>query len=297
MIRTILIDDEPAILEELKQMLENDPAYEVVGAYTDADQALDELAKTGPHCAFLDIELPGINGIELAEVLMKTLPNIEVLFITAYNYYATQAFEVNAVDYILKPVRPERLAKALDRIKLRCLARQQEQGKRSLQIHSFGMFEVVLNGEVVKWYRTKPKELFAYLLQHEGKWVDKYKACDDLWRDYTPDQARANLQTAVWAVRKLLNDAECTLAKITYAQDRYLLTLTDAEWDLREFKQALQQYAAGGPDAQAAGELAEQLYSGLYLQGEDWLWADIERERYDTLFTLLRRKRSSYFPT
>lgn len=292
MIRTILIDDEPAILEELKQMLEGDAGYEVVGAYIDADQALRELTLTKPHCAFLDIELPGMNGIELAEVLAKVMPQIEVLFITAYNYYATQAFEVNAVDYILKPVRPERMAKALEKIKRKCQAKQRI-SEKMLQIHSFGMFEVILNGEVVRWSRTKPKELFAYLLQHEGKWVDKYKACDDLWRDYAPDQARANLQTAVWAVRKLLNDADCSQAKITYSQDRYLLTLTDTYWDLREFKQALQTYAAGGPDAQAAGELAERLYSGLYLQGEDWLWADLERERYDTLVNLLRRKRSA----
>ena len=285
--RTVLVDDEPVILEELKLMLENNENIEVVGAYTDPLKVLHELSVTRPDCAFLDIEMVGFSGIELAEKLSEKNPQIEVLFVTAYNHYATQAFEVNAIDYILKPVRPERLAKSLDKIyKKRKL--EKPLSPLPLKIRNFGSFEVFVGDTPIRWSRAKPRELFAYLLQNEGKWVEKYKVCDDLWREHGPEQALANLQTAVWAIRKALNEAGCTQVKITYLQDRYILHMSDAVWDLRKFDIAYKAFTTTG--SSEMGRTAEELYTGEYLNGEDWLWSNIEREGYACRCEELKRK-------
>ena len=81
MIRTILVDDEPIILEELKRMFENHEKVIIVGAYTDPLKVLQELSVTRPDCAFLDIEIFDLNGIELAEKLLEKNPDIKVLSI------------------------------------------------------------------------------------------------------------------------------------------------------------------------------------------------------------------------
>ena len=235
--RTILVDDELVILEELQIMLENNENIQVVGIYTDPMKVLQELSVTNPDCAFLDIEMAGISGIELAEKLSENKPEMEILFITAYNHYATQAFEVNAIDYILKPVRPERLEKALEKIH-RKQKLKKPQSSHFLKIRNLGTFEVLMGNVPIKWSRSKPRELFAYLLQNEGKWVEKYKICDDLWRESEPKQAIANLQTAIWAIRKALGEAGCTQVKIDYSHGRYMLQVSDVVWDLQQFDKA-----------------------------------------------------------
>lgn len=283
--RAILVDDEPVILEELKLLLENNENIEVVGAYTDSLKVLQELSITRPDCAFLDIEMVGLSGIELAEKLAEKNPAIEVLFITAYNHYATQAFEVNAIDYILKPIRPVRLAKALEKIYKK--QKLEKPLAPLLKIRSFGTFEVFVGETPIKWSRAKPRELFAYLLQNEGKWVEKYKVCDDLWREHEPEQALANLQTAVWAIRKTMNEVGCAQVKISYKHDRYMLQLLDAVWDLQQFDRVYRAFANTG--SLETVRTAERLYSGEYLSGEDWLWSDVERESYACRYEKLKR--------
>lgn len=277
MLRTAIVDDEPISLKVMKLMLEGHENIQVVGTYTDPIKLLQEFLIVRPDCVFLDIAMKDLNGIELAEKLRDKNPKLAIYFVTAFNNYATQAFEINAIDYILKPVRPERLSKALEKIsENRGLERSSS--PNTLKIRSFGTFEVFVGEEPIKWLRAKPRELFAYLLQHEGKWVDKYKVCDDLWRELGPDKALANLHTAVWTVRKTLRDTGCTLAEVNYLKDRYRLNISDADWDLQQFDIAYQIVISSG--ISEVGKKAIALYRGNYLSDEDWSWADIERESY-----------------
>ena len=284
--RAILVDDEPLLLEELKHLLEPHADIEVVGSYTEPRQAWEEISEIRPDYAFLDIEMAGWNGINLAEKLYEINPDIGILFITAYNHYATQAFEVNAIDYLLKPIRPERLAKALDKLR-KTRPTAMPSVPHSLRIQSFGRFEVYSGDQPLKWNRNKARELMAYLLQHEGRWVDKYKICDDLWREYEPERAVANLQTSIWAIRKNLKKYGRTQIVIEFSNDRYLLRALEAQWDLQQFNDAYRAFVAGSPEM---GRIAAQLYSGEYLAGEDWPWADLERERYSRLMKEIKKK-------
>ncbi|MCX7842219.1 MAG: response regulator [Clostridia bacterium] len=274
--KVILVDDEITLLEELQLQLKGYGGITVAGAYTDPLEALKNVETTKPDCALLDIEMGVMNGIELATKLVELCPGIEVLFITAYNNYAAQAFDVNAVDYILKPVRPERLARAMEKIKSR-MKRAVVQPEAQLKIMSFGTFEVFLGDTSIKWPRTKARELLAYLLQNEGCWIGKFRICDDLWRDFSPEKAVANLQTAVWALRKALKDIGCSGLNIEYSQDKYILNMKEAIWDKKQFDNFFRDFCSG---SRTAGQACLKLYRGEYLQDEDWPWSDYDRERY-----------------
>jgi two-component system LytT family response regulator len=117
MLRVILIDDEPLARQGLRKMLSHFSHLKVVGEADDISSAVILLRQQKPDGIFLDINLPGTSGFELLQRVATKPP---VIFVTAYAEHAVQAFDVQAVDYLLKPVRPERLAAAVDRLTRAC---------------------------------------------------------------------------------------------------------------------------------------------------------------------------------
>lgn len=114
-IRALLVEDEQLARQELRYLLqEAHPDVEIVGEAADADTARRLVAELRPDLLLLDISLPGETGFELLESLDQAPL---VVFVTAYDQYATRAFQVSALDYVLKPVHPERLAQALLRVR------------------------------------------------------------------------------------------------------------------------------------------------------------------------------------
>jgi two-component system, LytTR family, response regulator len=112
-LRAYLVDDEPLALERLRRLLEQTDRVEVIGSATEPEDAVAALSADPPDVCFLDIEMPRLNGFE---VLSRLSHQPIVIFTTAYNHYALQAFAVNSVDYLLKPVEPEALERALTKI-------------------------------------------------------------------------------------------------------------------------------------------------------------------------------------
>ena len=112
-IRAFLIDDEPLALTRLARMLQATGRVEVVGRATDPGQGLQQVSAQSVDVLFLDIHMPGLSGFEVVE---RVPPGPAVVFTTAHDRHAVQAFEVNAVDYLLKPIERARLDRALDRI-------------------------------------------------------------------------------------------------------------------------------------------------------------------------------------
>jgi DNA-binding LytR/AlgR family response regulator len=117
MIRTLVIDDEQPARERLKQLLSAHPDVEVVGEADDGVQAAETIAELAPDLVLLDIQMPGASGLDVAASLGRPRP--AVIFCTAFDQYAVDAFELSALDYLLKPVNRARLAAALDRVRLR----------------------------------------------------------------------------------------------------------------------------------------------------------------------------------
>ena len=111
--RAIIIDDERLARKELNNLLENYPEIEIVDQAVNADEALEKIIQLDPDLIFLDIQMPGKTGFELLEELEK-VP--KVIFTTAYDEFAIKAFDVNALDYLLKPIQEERLKDAITKV-------------------------------------------------------------------------------------------------------------------------------------------------------------------------------------
>jgi len=112
--KAFLVDDEPLAVTRLRRLLEADGRVEVVGASSDPRRALEDLRRALPDVLFLDIEMPGMSGFDLLEQLGA--PHLLVVFTTAYDQYALDAFKVHSIDYLLKPVEPEQLTRALGKL-------------------------------------------------------------------------------------------------------------------------------------------------------------------------------------
>ncbi len=114
--KTLIIDDEKKAREGIKLLLAGDPQVDLIGEAKDGKEAIDKISSMNPDLIFLDIQMPGINGFDvLGSISEQDWPI--VIFSTAYDQYALKAFEVSALDYLLKPYSQERFQKALDRAK------------------------------------------------------------------------------------------------------------------------------------------------------------------------------------
>ncbi len=110
MIKAIIVDDEILSINKLKHVLTPFEDITVAGCFADPCDALEKAPGLLPQLVFLDIEMPDMNGLALAEKMAERLPGAEIVFATAHDEYALNAFEVAAVDYLLKPVTKERIA-------------------------------------------------------------------------------------------------------------------------------------------------------------------------------------------
>ena len=115
----LVADDEQLAREELCFLLGRIDGVEVVAQAADGMQALDDISRLTPDVAFLDVQMPGLTGFEVARRLLEAGTDLAVVFVTAFDHRAIEAFEVNAVDYVLKPVEPTRLEQAVQRVRRR----------------------------------------------------------------------------------------------------------------------------------------------------------------------------------
>lgn len=130
-LRVILVDDERLAREEIKRHLHDYPTFELCGEAEDIDQASALIQAHQPDLLLLDVQMPGGSGFELLESLQR-VP--EVIFITAFDQYAVKAFEANALDYLVKPVRVERFAKAMEKIMGKLNEMQTQEGRQDQKI-------------------------------------------------------------------------------------------------------------------------------------------------------------------
>ena len=126
-IRVVVIDDEPLAREGLAELLAPESGIEVVGTFADGPSSLAKLEELSPDAIFVDVQMPGMTGFELVDALeLDPLPAI--VFVTAYDEYAIRAFEVSAIDYLLKPVSTERLIGTVERVRAHVRGRNAARG-------------------------------------------------------------------------------------------------------------------------------------------------------------------------
>ncbi|NBD27272.1 response regulator [Paenibacillus glycinis] len=286
MLRAVIVDDERPAIRRLQQMLDSREDIEIVGGFTKASEALRAFADLKPDVAFLDIEMPERSGLALASLLLDLHEDVEIVFVTAYNQYALEAFRVNAVDYLLKPVDPALLGHTLQRIgkrKMRVPAAapapaQAPEQAAPARMQCFGSFAVTgIDGQPVRFPTAKAEELLAYFLVHSGTELSKWKICEALWPDHEPDKAEHNLHTSVYRMKKTLQENGIGV-KLASRKGVYRLEPPDS-CDYLAWRASV---GRGSDSLLPDTEEAERLlyrYRGTLFGDKDYPWCEPERER------------------
>jgi two-component system LytT family response regulator len=128
-IKTVLVDDEPLARQRMRELLAAQNDIEIVGECSSGTEAKAAQVKLAPDLLLLDVQMPRMTGLKLAQLLADA-PLPLVVFVTAHDSFAVEAFDTRAVDYLLKPVRPERLARALDRVRDQLAAMRETPGEK-----------------------------------------------------------------------------------------------------------------------------------------------------------------------
>jgi len=166
-IRTIIVDDEPPARQWLLDLLREEESVEVVEECADGFGALEAIERLHPQLVLLDVEMPGLGGFEVVEMLGSTAPAI--VFVTAFDQYAVRAFDVHAADYLLKPVDPERLREAVRRAVLRL---QRETGPAT-EARSAAL--ALTGRKYPEWLLVKTEGRSRFLRVREIDWIESQK--------------------------------------------------------------------------------------------------------------------------
>lgn len=300
MFNAIIVDDERPALDILRLLLEKTGQICVVGAFMSAADAIAEMQSLKPDVAFLDIEMSDMSGLELAEKIIDTGIDIEIVFVTAYDKYALEAFRVNAIDYILKPFSSDDIARAITRLKkVKPLPAVSQMPADKGRIYCFGRLSVYGAGcrETVKWRTSKTEELFAFMLQNLNSEVAKWKITQVLWPECEAEkQLNTNLYTTVYKVKKTLLSANIQFS-FTFINGRYKLELPDVYIDASEFKTITDAEIAVSETSIERYKKALSLYKGNYLEENEYFWSQSKAVEYSTRYRSLVSEFAKYYVT
>ncbi|RAV22265.1 response regulator [Paenibacillus contaminans] len=287
--RALLIDDERLALKQLQTMLESEiGGVEVVGTCTDSLRAMGLATELKPDVIFLDITMPVVNGLEVGEQLSTTVPEAKIVFVTAHRNYAVEAFELEALDYIMKPIFPNRLRKTVERVR-ESLSKTEDVRPDSdwPTVCCFNQLMVEMplkDRQVMKWRTGKAEELFAFLLHHRNRLVEMEVIIELLWPGIPISKALQQLYTTIYHIRQTLTNAG--LHAITINSKRgesggngYVLTLEETRIDVVDWEDRIKQLRKPDISQIHEHERVLDMYKGDYLGDYPFLWAEHERER------------------
>ncbi|RED61608.1 response regulator [Cohnella lupini] len=278
--KVILVDDEGLALRDLERQLGKIGGIDVVGTFKSAADALDRISALAPDVVFFDIDMPEISGLEAAERLHKIDSSIAIVFVTAYEEYAVKAFELAAMDYILKPVNTDRLTRTVQRL-------TQHRDSQSVlaedpvvaTVNCFQRLHIEYGkSEPFSWRTVRSQELFAYMVYKRNQPVRKDILLELLWPDTDYKKAFTQLYTTIYQVRKSLESAGISI-KLTNSGTDYYLDLGNNKYDVQEWENAKLTLPDLTPETASLHLQWLRAYTGDYLAEQDYWWAENEKQR------------------
>lgn len=277
--KVVLIDDEQHAIDVFEMLVKEIDDIEIVGTYTDAKFAFLDMERLDVDVVFLDMEMGDVHGLAYAEELMLKFPKVEVVFVTAHPQYALEAFEVNAIDYLLKPVKLVRLQKTIR--KLNEKQQRFEQQKKTTETEGLQLFARTMgsfhlldgNNQEVKWRTRKVKELFVYLWYNREQATHRSRIMEELWSELPDEKASTLMHTTIYQLRKGIKEMGIE-NPISLVNEKYVLNL-DIQSDYGELEQTLQSLEM----SRSTIEKLIELYQGDFLEEEDYRWATHIQEK------------------
>lgn len=258
----IYVDDEKLQLTNFRLTVEELPGISSLKTFGEPEEALAWAGEHTVDIAFLDIEMHGMNGIELARRLKSLDENICIVFVTAYEQYALQAYGVDAIGYLLKPYLSEDIEKHLRRAYyLRKIP------KERIQIYTMPELSVTVEGRPVVIGRNRQEELLALLVDRGDAGLTKNDAIESLWYGYSSDNI---YWTTMSRLKKILEDAGVSDLILTRGQTKYI-NMEIVECDL---------YRMLRGDREAANS-----YRGEYMKQymDQFPWVQKRKEQLDEI--------------
>ena len=253
---TLTVDDNPNVLQSVRDgLLRLDPngTHRIAAS---GDEALELVAQFPPDVIFLDVEMPGLNGLEVAQWLNTFRPQTNIVFITGHAEYALSALELYASGFLLKPISEEQLDEALRHLRYPVSTSARAFPKR-LKAQCFGQFEVWCGDKPVVFQRRKTKELFAYLIDRNGALCSMGQLISFFWPEAPGDTAHAS------HLRMLIADLQTTLTDCGFGEalvrSRGMLGVNPSLLDCDYFH-----YLSGSPEGKQSfhGEYMSQYSFG-----------------------------------
>ncbi len=275
----VLVDDEYYALQGLKMELEEIGDVQITGLYEDPSKMLAEIVELRPDLIFLDVEMPQMDGFEVFARLMDLGCTSNIVFVTAYTQYAVRAFEINAVDYIVKPVTRARLEKTLERSRIVSVPAS----PMELRFSCFRHFSIVAGGKDINagWRTRKAAELIAFLISEGGSYTAKEKIAEALWPEQEGRIAMSNLYMAYHYINKQAGQSGFRIP-IESERGKMRIDMTGVTCDLSEFDKLLEKArAVTGERTPELLEEAAALYTGLPFEDAYFDWAGEIQGRYE----------------
>ena len=245
--KILLVDDEKLQLTRLEDVVKKLLPDATLFSYQNPVLALQESKDRIYDIAFLDIEMPKINGINLAKSLKNINPKLNIIFVTAYDSYALEAYKLHASGYVTKPVNEEKVKEEIDGLRYDIELKHTE----DIQIKCFGNFEIFYNGEPVQFKYQKSKEVFAYLVDREGASINTNELNAVLWEEDHKSYLR-NLLSDIQNTMKSIKCNDVFLKK----HNGYSINVDKVDCDAYEYKK-------GNPNA-------IRMYRGEYMSQYSW---------------------------
>ena len=277
--RVMAVDDEQLALDYIENLLLRMDEISLIERTQETGTALQKLADQHFDVLFLDIEMPELNGLAMADQVALISPATAIVFVTAHRDYAIEAFELEAIDYLVKPIRFERMKKTIYRL-MRTIDHETNGINTGLVISLKQKIKFQDQNDhavELKWRTSKARELFLYLLHHFNKTVSKAEIVEIIWSEADAEKAFSQLYTVVYHVRKTLAPFRKHLQLVSH-DEGYCLTMENVSVDIFEWKkimfQAEQRIRQGKTE-----ELEAYLesYQGDYLTYSSLLWPEEER--------------------
>jgi len=274
-LRAVLIDDEYPALEELTYLLQEYDA-EIVGSFTDPLTAYSFVIQKRPDVVFLDIDMPGINGLELGVRLKHSLPQLIIIYVTAYAQYALAAYKAHPFDYILKPVEQARFADMMENIGMVTnLAMKHRVEIPSFQC--FGEFKGALGQKEIKFTTKKTMELLAFLLCNAEQKIYRDELIYALFNTGQHKKDANNLRVTMFRLRSALASANIG-KEYLLVRDDYSVKVADNICDFVDFVRFVTGNRIIDKNNVLEAMRIIKLINGEFLNNIDSLWVTEKRE-------------------
>ena len=268
--KVICVDDEQPILDNFKNRVSGFTQMKSLHLFTDAKEALNWVKEHPVDVAFLDIEMGGINGVDLARRMKEIDRDIRIFFVTAYEQYALDAFKVDALGYILKPYSKEDLQEAFEKASL-----MKSRKQNRVVIQTIPTFCVSVDGKNLHINRAKVEELFALLVDRAEAGVTARDAIDCLWPERLADENTMALYRVTFhRLLDCLKEVGIDYIIGNEARKKYI-HMEEVECDLYQILE---------------GDIGSiQNYAGEYLK--EYSWAESRNAQINSIKAAWERKR------